>query len=468
MRNSIQQPVCGTRTQRSRAGAMALTLLIFYLFVMFGLIVISIDLGYILQTRTQLQAIADATTLSGGTELKSGLGDDPESPATVVAAGSLIAVEYAAKHRNGDQYPTYINAERDVHFGWAKYDTEATPPGWVMNWDQELPGIGGYNLIGTIIRRDQVDSTNGDGPLPLLFAPLLGKDFNNITADAAAVIMPASGIRIPPGSPTTSNVIPFAIDEYLWFKYLRAQAVYKENGGAYPVPFQSVRDTVPNYNGILEPLFGHVDDDGNDAFFIDDDDVPYPDYMDRWNCGCVADDADSGPPMSAAIAGGDGILEVDIYPHKTASGNFGTIDIGTNANETRTLGEQIEFGVTEVDLSYHTNNEIQIPGTVTGETGISVGIKGNLDAIVGQCRTVLLFDVVSGTGNTAVFDLVGMAGVRIMDSKLTGSAGDGGGEVKYKHISIQRCNATLSGGTGDYEDPPGEHTTVFTPLILIE
>ena len=59
-------------TQRRR-GAIGLITLIFIMFVMIGLVAISVDVGYVMVTRTQLQAAADSATLSGGTEVFSGL-----------------------------------------------------------------------------------------------------------------------------------------------------------------------------------------------------------------------------------------------------------------------------------------------------------------------------------------------------------------------------------------------------------
>ena len=57
------------RLARRRRGAVGLITIIFAMFVMIGLTAIAVDVGYMMRTRTQLQAASDAATLSGGTEL---------------------------------------------------------------------------------------------------------------------------------------------------------------------------------------------------------------------------------------------------------------------------------------------------------------------------------------------------------------------------------------------------------------
>jgi hypothetical protein len=64
-------------------------------------------------------------------------------------------------------------------------------------------------------------------------------------------------------------------------------------------------------------------------------------------------------------------------------------------------------------------------------------------------------------GDNAKFYLTDWAGIRIMDVQLTGS-------LEIKNLTLQFCNAVGTGAVGDITEEIGEHTTVFTPLILIE
>jgi hypothetical protein len=60
------------------------------------------------------------------------------------------------------------------------------------------------------------------------------------------------------------------------------------------------------------------------------------------------------------------------------------------------------------------------PLIINGDTGISAGIKDDLEAIKGQPRLMPLFTTVSGPGNNAMYTIVKFVGIRIMYVKLTG------------------------------------------------
>jgi hypothetical protein len=57
---------------------------------------------------------------------------------------------------------------------------------------------------------------------------------------------------------------------------------------------------------------------------------------------------------------------------------------------------------------------------VSGDTGISAGIKSQLNTIKGKPRAIPLFTAVSGPGNNATYTIERFVGIRIMDVKLTG------------------------------------------------
>lgn len=136
-------------------------------------------------------------------------------------------------------------------------------------------------------------------------------------------------------------------------------------------------------------------------------------------------------------AGGDGIPELNLYPGSGVGqlppGNFGTVDIGSPNNSTADLARQIRYGVSESDLAWF-GGELKLgaDGTLllNGDTGLSAGIKDDLESIKGQPRTIPLFNKVTGPGNNAMFTVVGFAGIRIMNVKLTGS-------MNSKNVIIQ-------------------------------
>ena len=452
------------RRPSARRGAIAIQSAVVGAMVL-GMTALAVDVGYLALTRTQLQAAADSATLAGGVDLFFGLGASAIPAANVETNAKAAANTYAAANANGDRTSTYIDTDRDVTFGWAVWDDTAND--WQKTWNAELPDIGGYNMIRVQVLRDQVASTNGDGPLSLLFARVFGRAESQLKADATAIIVPANGITITPGSDETANAMPFAYSRRLWEKYLDAQEYYELNGFPPDLetvyyyddqgnPYQQVHPPGATGNDIEwsrdEPLFGHwVDQPGNQ------DPIFQQDYYDRYSCSC-----NTNAQTSTISETTDGWLELDAYPRDDfVAGNFGTIDIGSDSNGTPDLIRQILYGINATDLSYYPDNKLTTPFTTGGDTGLSAAIKSALDAENGKCKAVFLVDDVRKTGNISEFDIVAMAGVRIMHAELTGA-------MTFKELSLQYCEVRLDGATGDYDDQIGENDTVFTPLILIE
>ena len=171
------------------------------------------------------------------------------------------------------------------------------------------------------------------------------------------------------------------------------------------------------------------------------------------------------PTTGAVTAGHDGINELNLYPGGGATqlppGNFGTVDIGSPNNSTADLSRQIRYGVNADDLAYF-GGELKLgaDGTLllNGDTGLSAGIKDDLTSIIGKPRAIPLFSTVAGPGNNAMFTIVGFAGIRILDVKLTGS-------MSSKKVIIQPAfivdDAVLTG--------PGSGSSyfVYQPVHLV-
>lgn len=161
-------------------------------------------------------------------------------------------------------------------------------------------------------------------------------------------------------------------------------------------------------------------------------------------------------------AGADGILEFNLYPQGTGSpGNRGTIDIGSNNNSTADIARQIVDGISPSDLSYHGgklefdhNGELPL----NGDTGISAGVKDELESIKGQPRIIPIFSQVTGPGNNAMYTIVQFAGIRIMEVKLTG-------KQSGKRVIVQPANIVARGGIPS----PTSGTTafVYSPVWLV-
>lgn len=162
------------------------------------------------------------------------------------------------------------------------------------------------------------------------------------------------------------------------------------------------------------------------------------------------------------LPGADGILEVNLYPQGTGSpGNRGTVDIGSNSNSTADIARQIVHGVSPQDLEHHGGKlELDAQGQLglNGDTGISAGVKDELNSIRGQKRIIPLFSSVAGPGNNAQYTIVRFAGIRIMEVDLTGKS-------TSKRVIIQPATVKARGSI-----PSSNANTshfVYSPVWLV-
>jgi hypothetical protein len=146
---------------RSRRGA-TIVLAAILLVAMLAMIAFSLDVGYIVLVRTQLQVAADASAMAA-------VGSLGSPPGEVID----VAKQYAAYHFGGGVPVQLI--DKDVEFG---------------NWDTTTrifaPTAEVGNAIRVTARRDS--STNGESPL--FFANVFGKRSFSMSASAVAMANP--------------------------------------------------------------------------------------------------------------------------------------------------------------------------------------------------------------------------------------------------------------------------------------
>ncbi|WP_169977833.1 pilus assembly protein TadG-related protein [Tautonia rosea] len=131
--------------------------------------------------------------------------------------------------------------------------------------------------------------------------------------------------------------------------------------------------------------------------------------------------------------GSDGIKESQMFPVKNGyPGNWGSANIGVTNNSTNTLRAQIEHGVTPQQLSMYPGGELTLHQTdaqgkpyvmLGGNPGISAGMKSALEAIIGQPRTLPIFDPngSGGNGNNTQYKVIGFASVRVVAVNFQGN-----------------------------------------------
>ncbi len=186
-------------------------------------------------------------------------------------------------------------------------------------------------------------------------------------------------------------------------------------------------------------------------------------WLSQIEAAAGADNYTWDPVNSVVLSGGDGIPEVNLYPQGTGSaGNRGTVDIGHGGNSTADLQRQVLHGINANDLALHGGSlELNAQGQLllNGDTGISAAIKDELTQIRGQPRVIPLFDSVSGNGNNGNYTVVGFAGVRILNVRLTGP-------MRSKEVVIQPAPLMIRGGIPGGGPPTTRF--VYSPVVLVE
>jgi Flp pilus assembly protein TadG len=251
------------------------------------------------------------------------------------------------------------------------------------------------NAVRVKIHRQ--DSINGE--VPLFFGGVLGRYSQPMTSTStAALINNLNGFHIPPSEVETLDLLPFALDVDTW-----EQVVAKQT---------------------------------SDTFRVQN--------------GCV-------------VSGSNGLFECNLYPQGTGSpGNRGTVDIGPGNNSTNDIARQIISGISREDLlQLATPLEFDNQGELflTGDTGISAGVKDELDSIVGQKRVIPIFREVNGNGNNAVYTIVKFAGVRILEVKLTGRMS--GKRVIVEPAPIVARYVKIA------TEPVSRSDYVYSPVVLV-
>lgn len=392
--------------QRHRAGSIAV-LSAFLMIVLLGMVAFSVDVGYILVAKTELQRSADAAATAAIWELidEDAMLGSPDLTDDIISARNM-ANGYTGANRTIGQTGTMVldvnsaNAPNgDVVIGYISnlYDPNAP-------FDFSDPNES--NAVQVRVRRE----AGLNGAVPFFF----GKIFNHfnigLMAEATAALETQFGGFTSPSDGSNLGILPFALDDETWEEL-------KQGSNGDP---QIVSDEWRRY----------------------------------WDQDAEEWIIESGP---------DGIYEVNLYPQGTGSpGNRGTVDIGSSNNSTNDISRQITDGISPADLDYH-GGSLEFDGNgempLNGDTGISAGVKDELASIVGQPKIIPIFEKVEGPGNNATYTIVDLVGVTVLDVKLTGS-------MSSKRVIIQPAKMVTKGGI---PSPGGPRQTyyIYSPGKLI-
>jgi Flp pilus assembly protein TadG len=357
------------RTQRRGA---VVVLMAFMLMVLVAMLAFALDIGYICRVQTELQNAADAAALSGAHEaLRAAARNDADT--SVLANITIQSAQQAAQQIGSSNQAGGVELTlptADIIVGY-----EASPgPQPIEGWSGGDPVP---NCVQVTVRRDGV----ANGALPLIFGPLLGKQYSDLSATATAAYNPGR---------------------------------FKVTG------FKRTSDE--RYSGLL-PITIHID---TWNAFINSGLSPDGSRHDDYSLEMVLPNSTLQPPNNIRNGGDDTPELVGVYPSKAAPGDFSLVQFNPNVSQAiRYTSNWILHGPSPADLDSFGPQGLQAtpgsPLTLQAGTGWKSSLVTDLQAIIGQARAIPLYGSNSGTGDNGEFQIVGFAGVTVMHASGSGS-----------------------------------------------
>ena len=259
--------------RRDRRGSI-LILTVALVVLIVGMGAFAVDIGYISVVRSEIQRSADSAALAGADALMDydALAGAPD-PAEVMANSEAMVRHFAGLNLVGGATPTIpIGSTNSLNSDLVIGHVADSAHPETITFDDPAS----FNAVRVRLRRDDV----ANGPLGLFFAPVLGTDHANVTAEATAIFdADIYGFKASPTKPNP-KLLPFTLHIDTW----------------------------------------------NDAF------ASGPDFY-------AHDDI-----SHTVTLGADGIKELKLFPMAISPGNFGAIDIGSANNSTSVQERQILHG----------------------------------------------------------------------------------------------------------------------------
>ncbi len=400
--------------------------------ILFLMLAIVVDLGWVYLAKNQLQNTADASALASARELidEDAISGNPNQ-SDDIADTRDIAQLYSSINQAANRFIQLDRNDANADNGDIVVGYVEEPNNYASTF--ETSSVPVYNSVKVTARLSQVIN----GPLGLFFGSFTGTDSIEMSAQTIASIE----------------------DRIIGFEFPAGAGGSGGSGGG---------------------------GSGGEGVYIEGSDtigiLPFTVYIDYWKVLTDGENYDSSlscPPEldedhfkynettgQVQYCASDGIPEVNMYPFKEQvctvpdlPGNFGTIDIGPSNNSTADLVRQIEEGVNQADLDAIGGLILENDGSGTyfkwlnGDTGVSNGIKSALQSIIGEPRILPLFDQAYGNGNNTNYRIVEFVAVRIMDVKLTGS-------LHKRKVVVQPCQIMSEHAVIDPNAPGNGH--IFT------
>lgn len=325
--------------------------------VLLGAAALTIDVGLLVNTKTDLQIAADAAALAGVSALSTDemmrvrmREDDPSALAAVTRMAERLAARFSSYNPSLGTETTYIDP-KDITVGWIDLESGTSPIVTDVPPSQ-------FNAVQTIVRRTH---KSRNGPVELLFARIFGIATGDVTATATAVFDDRVAGLSSSNGPT---IWPFSINETVF------RDSFKNGGDQFG--YDDVTDSVSGFGDGINEI--HL----------------FPNKTAPGNFGTLN-------------FGGSG----------SSSELVEQIDYGLTP-------EDIEAAIGSTELNFLDDEGDHITYDIFGNTGISATMEVNLQRYIGKLIGFFVHTDVDFNGSNAIYTLERMVFGRLMSAELTG------------------------------------------------
>jgi hypothetical protein len=359
--------------------------------VLIAMVAFSVDIGYVLSAKEELQRTADASALAACWEYGQKLSNGNTSTESIGYARST-AVQYASSnHVTGNAMTLDSNTSNepggDLVFGYIA-DFENSQSEFQTN------SSNGVNAVR--IRLHKNSTSNGE--VPFFFARVFGLQGQVLETEAiAGMVCDVKGFRAPADG-TNVDILPYALDLETWNNLINGNSSDNYRWNADTSQIESGSDGWVEVN-----LF----------------------------------------PQGTGSPGNRGTVDI-------GGCNNSTSDIARQILHGISPEDFQDFAAQGRTLEFNDAGKLYL----NGDTGISAGVKDELAAIKGQPRIIPIFESVSGNGNNAEYTIVKWQGIRIMAVKLTGSMSQKHVTVQVAPVLANGVIPSTTVGTSKYVYSP--------------
>jgi Flp pilus assembly protein TadG len=376
--------------RRQRKGAITVLAALLSI-VMVGMVAFSVDLGYVLSAKEELQRSADATALATCWEYGQKMAKGNTSDVATISARSAAASYAAMNEVTGHPMTLNVNSSNDpngdVVFGYIS-DFKNSQSQFQTN------STNGVNAVR--VRLQKTSEMNGE--VPYFFARVFGMEGQVLESEAVAgIISEVSGFKAPSDG-SNIDLLPYALDLQTWNNLINGNSSDNYRWNSTTKKVESGSDGWVEVN-----LF----------------------------------------PQGTGSPGNRGTVDI-------GGSNNSTSDIARQILHGISGADFAALTATGRTLVFDASGKLYL----NGDTGISAGVKDELAAIIGQPRVIPIFSSVSGNGNNAEYTIVKWQGIRIVAVKLTGSMSQKHVTIQVAPVMTGGIVPSTTSGTSKYVYSP--------------